>query len=467
MKQWIVTAFVLSSLFGALVAYPDKHNNQGNSKSATLNSTKWRQVPLSFRPFDITAHGGDLFACGSDETVAVSKDNGVTWKVVHQKQDGEILLKIAFAGDAIGHAVGTGGRVLLTTDDGLTWSSRGQGSTIRDFSFSGAENGVAMINDRVSLTSDGGAHWQPVDALTSDPKVKPFSQVESIAALSATRYAIALHQDQGENIMLSTVDAGKTWVPTHLENTFAGTLTTHDGEYWAFGIEYLGREHNPGGGYSAPVALHSQDGQNWQHGVRASTEFDNCNGQGCSLKYGVVEDLYGVTEKIWSLPQDSDMSGKWAMVGQTVCTVVEGLKCGSAIPSAAPQTMPDRGVIQVSLQTESFVEGCLRCEMPPIPSPPSLGGRPAAAKGILVAFTVGRDGTVSKVDVENMPDKELRDAIAKRISGWLVEPAHAAGLTVSSEKHIELGLMCFPKWPNSTTQPVCTVSPADAFARRR
>jgi hypothetical protein len=295
--------------------------------------------------------------------------------------------------------------------------------------------------------------------MKTDPKVKPFSQIESVAALSDTHFAAALHQDQGENIVLATVDGGKTWTPTHIVNTFAGTILPRDGEYWAFGIEYLGREHDPGGGYSAAVTLHSPDGINWEHGVRASTEFDGCNMQGCFLRYGVLEDLYGNSEKIWSLPQNSEMSDKWAMVGDTVCTVSNGLNCGKAIPSAAPQSMPNIGPIQMQIgRSELLVEGCLDCQLRSIPAPPSLAGKPAMIKGVLVTFRVDRNGSVGSVVVKGTPTKALGDAIAHQVSKWLVAPSHQGIETIPSDKQVELNILCFPAFPGSTETPSCSVT---------
>ncbi|WP_353072813.1 hypothetical protein [Tunturiibacter gelidiferens] len=114
--------------------------------------------------------------------------------------------------------------------------------------------------------------------MMTDPKIRQFSQIESIAALSTTHYAVAAHQEQGENIIVSTTDGGESWIPTHIVNTFAGTLLPHEGEYWAFGIEYLGREHDPSGGYSAPWYCILETGR---YGNMASVPVLNLTGAQC------------------------------------------------------------------------------------------------------------------------------------------------------------------------------------------
>jgi photosystem II stability/assembly factor-like uncharacterized protein len=191
-----------------------------------VNTSKWRSIALPFRPYNVTAFDGTLWVCGLNETIAVSNDRGISWRIQHQRQDGEVLLKIAFIDQNTGHAAGTGGIVLSTTNGGQTWSSHSGDSTIDDFSFSGPNDGIAKVGGHASLTSDGGVHWQEISAMMTDPKIRQFSQIELIAALSTTHYAIAAHQEQGENIIVSTTDGGKSWTPTHIVNTFAGTLLT-------------------------------------------------------------------------------------------------------------------------------------------------------------------------------------------------------------------------------------------------
>jgi len=433
-----------------------------SKKHPVVNTDKWAEVSLPFRPFNITARDGDLWVCGLDETIAVSKDGGASWQVQHQKQNGEILLNIAFVNEKIGHAAGTGGLFLSTDDGGQTWSSHVSGFTIEKFSFSGLLDGIAEINGRLNLTSDGGDHWQEVSAMQSDSAVKPFSQIETVAALNPTHFAVALHQPEGENIFLATADAGKTWTPTHVINTFAGKLVIHGGEYWAFGIEYLGREHDPSGGYSAPVALHSADAHNWQHGATASTEFNGCTDQGCFLPYGVVEVLFGDTEKVWSLPQDLPMTSRWAMAGTSICMIRNGLKCGTAIDSDVPQPMPDEAgpmMFQVD-QNQPFIEGCVDCHFTEIPPDPSLAGRPLTIRSVIASLNINSDGSIKDVEVRGTSSKAMGDEIARQISHWLIAPAHNGSGTIPSRKQIELSLLCFSGLPGHPETAYCSVKPA-------
>ncbi|WP_035350055.1 hypothetical protein [Edaphobacter aggregans] len=299
--------------------------------------------------------------------------------------------------------------------------------------------------------------------MKNDERVRPFSEVESVAALNSSHLAVALHQPEGENIFLSTADGGKSWTPTHVSNTFAGTLLVRNGEYWAFGIEYLGREHNPGGGYSAPVALHSPDARNWTHGVRATTEFQACTTQGCILPYGVIEVLYGESERIFSLPQNLPTTSKWAMVGTKVCIVDDGLECGSAIASNSPQPAPEdatSAMFQVAYN-ERYLDGCLECHLGVMTPDPAFAGRTFSLPGVVAAFTQRRDGTVEDVSVNGLPSKHLADEISGQISGWLLEPAHDGTATTPMRREVKLHVSCFAGFPGHAETANCSVRPAE------
>lgn len=429
----------------------------------TVNSTEWVGVALPFRPFQITAVNDVMWVCGTNETIAMSIDGGNTWQIRHEKSDGEVLTNIAFVDPMIGHASGTNGLLLSTNDGGQTWSPLHTDGTISQFSFADAAYGIADLDGVLKLTSDGGKQWRDIDVMKTDPQLRKFTDIMSLAALSPSHMVAAIRQPEIEERYISTVDGGKTWTSTHLPNTIANSVFVHDGEYWAFGIEYLGREHNPGGGYSVPVALHSTDGQTWQHGVRATSEFDSCTNQGCVLPYGVIELLYATQEKTLSLPQDLPTPRRWAMVSSRVCVIDHGLRCGSAISSDAPQPAPEHAAPQMFQMAwnQPLVAGCLDCDMPKIHFDASVMHGQAINTKILVHFSVKRDGTIGPIEIVGAPSQSIADDFEKSIAGWLIAPAHDGSETINQEKSLEFRLSCFAGFPGHPETAMCISAPWD------
>lgn len=247
-------------------------------QSLTATNKTWSTVPTPFRPFNIAAASDILWVCGADEMIMVSRDAGATWELKHQNRDGEVLLNIDFVDAKVGHAAGTGGLLLSTTDGGETWKGYRFGKTVRKVSFADGSNGIVAISDVVrepstglldevqgtaavdgflKITHDGGEHWQ--DVLKDDKQFAHYSEVLSVAALDSSHYLVAMREPQIENIYSVSQDAGKTWKRIHIDDVYAQAVFPRSGEFWSFGIEYLDRKH--GGGYSAPVVLHSKDGE--------------------------------------------------------------------------------------------------------------------------------------------------------------------------------------------------------------
>ena len=106
-------------------------------------SPDWRSYDLPFRVLNITSTGQLLWVCGTDETIAVSSDNGAHWQVKHQTVDGALLLNIDFADSKFGYAAGTGGLILTTVDGGETWVPHsGISETILQISLSDLQHGL-------------------------------------------------------------------------------------------------------------------------------------------------------------------------------------------------------------------------------------------------------------------------------------------------------------------------------------
>jgi hypothetical protein len=409
---------------------------------------------------DTVAIENSIWVCGAGEMIAVSSDGGKQWQLKHQVADGNILLSMVFVNRQIGYAAGTNGLFLSTTDGGEVWTLiPGSTETILNLSFSSPVHGIRQTRSKVEFTHDAGRTWTEVDELRTDPEIRPFTNILSIASLDSEHAAIALHQNQGENIFVITKDGGKTWKAIHLDNTFAGTLFVHGREFWAFGIEYLEREK--GGGYSAPVGLHSADGENWTHGVRAPNEFNSCRIQGCILYDGAIADLYGESARFLATKADGSLQSNWAFASGVVCSLGLTLKCA---PADWTSTLPPRpeekggrhsaGVgIPLAYETPlNLVSRCLSCPLGSFSVPKQIRGMAS----VEVSLNIKKDGTAGNVRVGNAPLPLIEAGIHSIVENWLFEPARDSRGPTEVQEKLKLNVLCmtFPDNDEGT----CTVT---------
>jgi photosystem II stability/assembly factor-like uncharacterized protein len=185
----------------------------------------------------------------------VTTDGGTTWQL-RPISDG-IYRGLAFLGETLGWAVGSGARRLHeTTDGGFTWTALGNApdTTMYAVDFADSSTGWAVgYNGFIIKTTDGGRHWRS----QSVSPVYPIT-LYGVDALDSETVFVA-----GDNaLLLKSTDGGSSWRNApRLFNTptdwrcvrfisrsvgFAGGLksrilmTTDGGERWS-------SVHNPGG----------------------------------------------------------------------------------------------------------------------------------------------------------------------------------------------------------------------------
>jgi photosystem II stability/assembly factor-like uncharacterized protein len=442
-----VAIFLLAGILSACSA---RHQIQSSRFRGARGG--WQPVSLPFRPIDVTSAANTLWVCGVDEMIAKSEDGGQTWQLKHENADGEVLLHITFVGEKIGYAAGTSGLLLWTKDDGETWTSGKAGSeTILDISFADDMHGIRHTRSAVEMTSDGGATWTPISALKSNEELAKFKIIWAVAALDANRSAILLKEaPYSDQIFFVTGDGGKNWRTVYIPSVGLRSLVIHHGEYWAFGHEVIEKDQ-PGGAYGVPLALHSTDGVNWQHGMRSSNEYSDCNAQGCILWDAAIVDLYHEKPLFWALPADGSLTPKWAAARGTVCSVGSVLKCAGAKPSGAPPRRPEMSrPITIAINSQAPLPGCLICRLDSFPISKKLLGR-----GILyVNFIVCKDGTVGDVRVMRAP-KEIETAVVNAVGAWVFQPPRQNGIPVEIKRNLELSMMCFA-FP-SNEEGTCTL----------
>jgi hypothetical protein len=471
---WFRAMFITACILNGFVA-----NCLAQPQSVTL-AGEWRTVSLPFRAINLTSVANTYWVCGADEMIAKSEDAGRTWIVKHQRADGEVLLHVAFLREDMGYAAGTNGMILWTKDGGETWTGlHSDSGTILDISFSDDRNGLRRVGSSVEVTHDGGATWSRVSAYQSNKELEEFKAVAAVAALDDKSAAILFREGpERDDAFVTTSNGGKTWNTISIPNARVWSLIVHNGEYWAFGFEVIEKD-KPGGGYGVALALHSPDGVKWLHGVRAPSEFSDCNAQGCILWDGATVELYHDKPMFTATPADGSLTPVWASTNATVCSVGALLKCADARspldqPPLKPQfNRPSTGSIDPLLRkTTSPVRGCLICHLEPFPLSKKLLGQipvsvnrpreqlremylPGIKSTIEVEFLVRKDGTTSQVHAKHAPNKQIESAVTQNIESWVIDPSGPNGAHVEEKQKakIEVSCMAFP----SNEEALCTL----------
>ncbi|HEV7219287.1 MAG TPA: YCF48-related protein [Terriglobales bacterium] len=392
MWKLLISFFLVALLSGCAVK--QNHPSVPQPRQSTPVTRSWTEESIPSKPESITAQGGTFWLCGADEMIASSSDGGASWQLRHHRRGGKTLIKISFVNEKVGHAGGEGGLLFSTSDGGKTWWPHNAGDDVQDFSFADANNGISVLGgDReapdglswgqpvimdgtVKLTHDGGDHWEEVAALNAD-QIRPYTHVLCVAALDSSHYLMIRRHPTIEDVFVITQDAGRSWNVIPMQNdatnrVLANWVFVHGAEYWAFGMELVHREK--GGGYGVPLTLRSKEGETWTHGVLGPNEYSGCTSQGCAIRDGTVESLYGAREQYWALPQDGSMGSQWAIAGDHACTISASLECGPAMVTDTPQPpRPRNPTIETPVEKPmpqgkvAIPKDCVDCALSTIP----------------------------------------------------------------------------------------------------
>lgn len=149
------------------------------------------------------------WAVGSDARLLRTKDGGTTWHVWQAHDVGDTfvgLTALHFVNARQGWAVGTGGRVLATPDGGENWRPQNQVPGLRD---------LGLPDDAVVHGVDPSSAPDLVAKLPS-ARDSRFHIAQVLRINANVIWAIGSHLSSGEGdpvgIILSTADAGTTWV---------------------------------------------------------------------------------------------------------------------------------------------------------------------------------------------------------------------------------------------------------------
>jgi hypothetical protein len=394
--------------------------------SSYAQTPAWLTSDPGFRALAITSNEGAFWICGPNESVASSPD-GKKWTMHHRASGaGAMLFGIDFFSPKFGYAYGTGGAVLFTSDGGDTWETHHFGSdTILLASFSDPTHGLFRTAPSLFyLDGSDSPHQivQPADTL------QRFAFTPFLAALSPEKMTAVLTEGPyAEGGFLATTDGGKTWSFYDPPSTGIKDLLRVDGKYWSTGHEVVGKD-KPGGGYGVPMATYSDDGIHWTH---TSNNIHPChweycvicNNQGCLASGTLLIDFFHQATTYAAIPKGT-LTAKWAVAGQNICTINQGVSCaalGSAsnveaspdIPLPREQTMPRLGT-----KAPSGTLRCVSCSLEPVFIDDKVEGRIS----IHIAIQVGQDGTIEMANIEKSPSASLTQKIHDQVMTWLFEP---------------------------------------------
>jgi photosystem II stability/assembly factor-like uncharacterized protein len=400
----------------------------------------WHTYDLAFRVLNVTTERQSLWACGTDEGIAVSHDDGAHWQVNHQTTDGALLLNINFADSKFGYAAGTGGLVLTTVDSGETWvPHRGITETILQVSFADPEHGIIRTPTSLLFTLDGGSHWSPVTEGRNSEDAKHFPYTFSLVALDSSHMAIMLKQGAAQyeaQSFLFTEDSGKTWRFLNIPNVTLYSFLRVKNQYWAVGTEVIHKDQ-PGGGYAVPVAVYSADGETWNHSTNdlSACKLEMCTvctAGGCFSSNGVISRIFAEKTTYASFPSDKELTPKWTSTDSSVCSVGIRLQCA---PLTALAQAPSEPGSPVPTQVAPVPLGapiqqgprCIVCELDRI----FIDKKAQGPYTIKLTLGIAKNGTVASAEAQGAPTQEIRSRIEQQAQQWIFEPYVKDGTAVS------------------------------------
>lgn len=198
-KASFLMVFVLMCCLSAIYAAPAYKVGPG-WRLAVQGNLNW---PTLFMGFMNEEKG---ITVGPSGECHYSDDSGKTWPLANNQSF--CRWGIDILGDSIAWSCGNGGHIRFTKDGGKNWTAMTDcgfpANLISFFDLTTGWVGSQRIN-RIVVTSDGGAHWNPINT-PSD-----FEQMSGIAMSSATS-GYMLVQELEASVLYLTQDSGNTWL---------------------------------------------------------------------------------------------------------------------------------------------------------------------------------------------------------------------------------------------------------------
>ena len=196
---------------------------------------------------DAQAFGRTVVAVGAGGHILRSTDDGKTWQLARVPTTAT-LTGVCFPDERHGWAVGHDAVILHSEDGGLTWTKQYQGSDLQasflDVCFLDAQTGFAVgAYGQFLATSDGGRTWTQRPIITEDFFLNRVS-----LGSDGTVFLAGEH-----GTLLRSVDRGVTWTP--IPTPYSGSF---------YGILPLGPKALLAHGLRGSLYRSGDDGDTWQ-----------------------------------------------------------------------------------------------------------------------------------------------------------------------------------------------------------
>jgi len=178
----------------------------------------------------VTQAGARLVAVGDRGTILLSDDQGATWT---QAPSGttELLTSILFVSPTEGYAAGQDSIILHTTDAGAHWTQQMKAEASDQALFSLASLGgthlIASGAYALMLETTDGAHWTPV-------KLPNLDEDYHLNCVMAHDQEVVTTGESGHVFM--RLAAGWKPIPVPYQGSLFGCLAQPDGTFYTFGL---------------------------------------------------------------------------------------------------------------------------------------------------------------------------------------------------------------------------------------
>ena len=213
----------------AIAAFALAASHAAAAPLAPTDTPDWRAVHGVL--LAVSRAGKRLVAVGDRGAILLSDDQGVTWSTAKSGTD-ELLTASVFTTAAEGWVVGQDSTILHTTDAGAHWATQttAKGADQALFSVASLGPGHLVATGAYALmleTIDGGAAWTPVKLPNLDED-----------------YHLNCVLGRGEDVLVTGeaghafVRHGTAWTPMPVgyEGSQFGCLRTQDGDVYSFGL---------------------------------------------------------------------------------------------------------------------------------------------------------------------------------------------------------------------------------------